>query len=159
LQGKTHEQAAQELGWPLGTVKGRLARARDLLRQRLVRRGVTLSTGAALGQVPADLLGHTVRAAVCFARGPLPPGAVSAQTLALAKGALSTMTSTKLPSLLVALLLAALLVASSLVIGTPPARREVSAPAALAPAPAESSPRAEPLPPGAAARMGSPRFR
>ena len=30
LQGQTHEEAARQLKWPLGTVKGRLARARDL---------------------------------------------------------------------------------------------------------------------------------
>jgi RNA polymerase sigma factor (sigma-70 family) len=37
LEGLTHEQAAQRLGWPLGTVRGRLARARDRLRSRLTR--------------------------------------------------------------------------------------------------------------------------
>ena len=40
LEGQTHEQAAEQLKWPIGTVKGRLARARDLLRSRLVRRGL-----------------------------------------------------------------------------------------------------------------------
>src|SRR5262249_3614880 len=72
-----------------GTVKGRLARARDLLRARLTRRGLALSTGlvaAALGQntapaaVPVLLGDATVRAAMRLAagRGPAPapaPGA------------------------------------------------------------------------------------
>ena len=31
LEGRTHEEAARQLQWPLGTVKGRLARARSLL--------------------------------------------------------------------------------------------------------------------------------
>ena len=42
LEGLTHDQAAARLGWPVGTVRSRLARARDQLRARLVRRGVTV---------------------------------------------------------------------------------------------------------------------
>jgi len=47
FEGMTHEEAAARLGCPLGTVKGRLTRARDLLHRRLTRRGVALS-GVAL---------------------------------------------------------------------------------------------------------------
>src|SRR5437868_5260958 len=43
LEGLTHEEAARRLGWPLGSVKGRLARAREQLRDRLVRRGLALA--------------------------------------------------------------------------------------------------------------------
>ncbi|MDR3637749.1 MAG: sigma-70 family RNA polymerase sigma factor, partial [Isosphaeraceae bacterium] len=39
LGGLTHEQAAERLGWPVGTVKSRQARARGRLRARLARRG------------------------------------------------------------------------------------------------------------------------
>src|SRR5262245_9256097 len=43
LDGQSREEAAKLLGWSAGAVKGRLERGRQALRQRLVRRGVTLS--------------------------------------------------------------------------------------------------------------------
>ena len=39
MEGKSNEQVARLLQCPVGTVKGRLSRARDLLRVRLSRRG------------------------------------------------------------------------------------------------------------------------
>jgi RNA polymerase sigma factor (sigma-70 family) len=39
MEGKSNEQVARLLRWPVGTVKGQLSRARDLLRTRLSRRG------------------------------------------------------------------------------------------------------------------------
>jgi RNA polymerase sigma factor (sigma-70 family) len=40
LNGKTNEEAAEQLRCPVGTIKGRLWRARQTLRERLARRGV-----------------------------------------------------------------------------------------------------------------------
>jgi len=37
-EGKTNKQAARVLGWPTGSISGRLAWARELLRIRLVSR-------------------------------------------------------------------------------------------------------------------------
>jgi RNA polymerase sigma factor (sigma-70 family) len=48
LEAMTHEQAARQLGCPVGTVRSRLARARDRLRGRIARRGLVNST-AVLG--------------------------------------------------------------------------------------------------------------
>jgi RNA polymerase sigma factor (sigma-70 family) len=42
LEELTNVEAAGLLGWPVGTVKGRLARGRALLRARLTRRGLAL---------------------------------------------------------------------------------------------------------------------
>ncbi len=68
LEGRTHEQAARDLGCAVGTVKSRLARGRKRLRGRLVRRGVapaaTLAAasagGAARAAVPTGLAESTV---------------------------------------------------------------------------------------------------
>jgi RNA polymerase sigma factor (sigma-70 family) len=46
LQGKTQDEAAQVMGLPKGTLKGRLERGRALLRKRLDRRG--LAAGSVL---------------------------------------------------------------------------------------------------------------
>jgi RNA polymerase sigma factor (sigma-70 family) len=47
LQGMTYEQAAHELRWTVPTLRCRLARARERLRARLTRRGLT-GAGASL---------------------------------------------------------------------------------------------------------------
>jgi polysaccharide export outer membrane protein len=56
-QGLTQEQAAAQLGCPLGTVRSRLARARGILHRRLVRRGLAplaAIVAAALGESSAS---------------------------------------------------------------------------------------------------------
>jgi RNA polymerase sigma factor (sigma-70 family) len=48
FEGLTHDQAAETLHWPVGTVRGYLARARASLRGRLIRRGVAPAAAAKL---------------------------------------------------------------------------------------------------------------
>ena len=59
LEGKTHAQAASELKWGEATVRRRLAGAHNLLRSRLARRGVGLSTAGL-----AAILGQAAKAGV-----------------------------------------------------------------------------------------------
>jgi hypothetical protein len=105
LEGATRDEAAQQLGWSLGTLKRRLEQGRELLRERLARRGLTLSAALAAGllaqnagqgAVPAPLVDTTVRAALLFAAG---KGAaaemVSAGALALLQGVTRAMFWTK----------------------------------------------------------------
>jgi len=40
LEGKSNQEAAAQLQCPVGTIKGRLSRARQTLRERLTRRGL-----------------------------------------------------------------------------------------------------------------------
>ncbi len=49
LSGMSREEAATNLGWSPGAVKGRLERARKMLANRLVQRGITLSVGLLAG--------------------------------------------------------------------------------------------------------------
>ncbi|MGC8642033.1 MAG: RNA polymerase sigma factor [Isosphaeraceae bacterium] len=99
LEGQTHEEAARQLDWPLGTVKGRLARARAQLESRLARRG--LACGTALAALAAGtrsqaafsgpLVAATCRAAVRLGTGKLTAHIVSASIVRLAQGVLTTM--------------------------------------------------------------------
>jgi hypothetical protein len=105
LEGKTHDEAACELRWPVGTVKGHLARGREMLRRRLSRRGLSFWSGltAALflekatgATVSAALFDSTAAAAVGCTPGAADTGVVSASVVALAEGGTRTMFVTKL---------------------------------------------------------------
>jgi RNA polymerase sigma factor (sigma-70 family) len=103
LQGKTNEEAAQELGCPKGTILSRLATARERLRVRLGRRGVTLSATmllallserASAAVLPASVAAGTTNLALSLATG-APPAASAAVTL-LMEGVLRAMWIKKL---------------------------------------------------------------
>ncbi|WP_165222279.1 RNA polymerase sigma factor [Aquisphaera insulae] len=106
LEGITHAEAARRLGWPLGSVKGRLSRARSLLQSRLTRRGVAVGTTAgalaAGGYVEASIPAFVVQSTcnsllrsgsgAAFALSRVLPQSVSR----LAEGVLHTMVVSRL---------------------------------------------------------------
>ncbi|OWK43221.1 sigma-70 family RNA polymerase sigma factor [Fimbriiglobus ruber] len=99
LQGMTYQQAARLLGCPLGTLSGWVTRGKDLLRARLVRRGITLSAAgwsAYLAEVAAGAadtvasVAGVTRAALGFAcQESVTP---SARAISIANGVLRMMT-------------------------------------------------------------------
>ena len=124
LQGQTHDQTADQLGCPVGTVRRRLAWARDRLRVRLTRRGAApsvlpaglLGSGpswdptAATVSVPVALAEATVHGAQLAESGQAAlAGIVSAEAVALMRGVLQSMMTTKLTLLSTTVLTAGLI--------------------------------------------------
>lgn len=124
LDGQTQEAAAQRLKCPVGTVKGRLWRARRLLRDRLERRGIALSAGllvtslrdVARAHVPESLIAQTAAAALSW--GHAAKGAAASTTaLLLAERVASTMFGPTLKLAATSIVALGLVTASAAVLG------------------------------------------
>ncbi len=113
LEGLTHEQAAERLRCPVGTVRSRLTTARERLRGRLERRGFASSVGvmpsvlaaaASAGPIPAALVESAVRIGFRSGTGASVGGMVPASVVALAERGLKTMWYSRLTVLSLVLL-------------------------------------------------------
>jgi RNA polymerase sigma factor (sigma-70 family) len=121
LEGKTIREAVQQLGWPQGTVAGRLVRGRKLLAKRLLQRGMVLSSGllagvlsenAASASVPPSLANATVKAAVATAAGQTAATRmILADVATLTEGVLKAMFIAKMKGVLAVMLVVALALA------------------------------------------------
>lgn len=109
VEGKSLDAAARQLGWSVGSVKGRLERGRAALRRRLLLRRVPyalavglLASGPAsasasplaVASVPPSLIASTAQAGLQWASGRSALGYVSQQALNLAQGKVSIMSLT-----------------------------------------------------------------
>jgi RNA polymerase sigma factor (sigma-70 family) len=102
LEGHTHAEAAKVLGWPVGTVSGRLSRGRDRLRTRLERRGVVpVNVAAVLVGTTRESPATLVRAAVTAATG-----GASAAVASLAEGVIMAIRIARLKVLAAVVLVA-----------------------------------------------------
>jgi RNA polymerase sigma factor (sigma-70 family) len=140
VEGKTNEEAGRLLRLPVGTVKSRLARARETLRRRLTRRGITL-TGAALAavlaekaaaNVPTLLVAATLETTLSLASGAA--ATASGPAVALAEGVLKAMFVTKLKIATAILVTAGVLALGAGVLSRPVLAQRTGAPPAPAPA-------------------------
>jgi HlyD family secretion protein len=108
-QSLTNEQAAAQLGCPLGTVHSRLRRARKLLHRRLTRRGLapiagvvatalegSSASGSTLAAVPQALMRETIQAASAAASGQALNYVVSSATASLVQRVLWSMAMIKI---------------------------------------------------------------
>jgi RNA polymerase sigma factor (sigma-70 family) len=111
LEGLTLETAAGQLGCPVGTLGVRLMRAREKLKARLTRRGVSRADGllvagpaAGTGSVvlPGALVHSTVGAAVRITSGDMVPAAASQLTY----GVLRSMAMVRLAQVFAGILVA-----------------------------------------------------
>jgi len=118
FEGLSTQATARRLGCARGTVLSRLSRARERLRSRLERRGVSLDTvwpvGAAAdrlarnGTVPAQLVHNTIRAASSMALGGAAiESVVPAAVAALARGVARTLAFSRLRTAACLIILAA----------------------------------------------------
>jgi RNA polymerase sigma factor (sigma-70 family) len=142
IEGLSREETARRLGWPAGSVKGRLERGRELLRRRLAARGLTVPALLAGGLLaaPAEALPPALVRSIAAAAlaTPVSGGAVRALAILLTVTALGVGAGT------------------ALLPGGKPEPKDVPPVAAAAPGRTALD---DLLPGGATRRYGSPRYR
>ncbi len=104
LEGMTHDEAAGQLAWPVGTVRSRLAGGRDRLRSRLARRGFDPSTSLVPPSWPLAIVSRPLQASTLRLALAATSKTVATSTAALmAQGVLTSMFLAKIQTTLAAI--------------------------------------------------------
>ncbi len=138
LQGKTHDEAAAELGWTVAVFRGRLERARNKLRDRLTCHGVGFGAAPFMGllldgraDMPVRFAVRTAQAAVATVQEAVARGLISSTAAHLAKEVIQGMSFTFLKLAVALILTAALAVGGWLAVyqasAAPPAEPKAEA--------------------------------
>ena len=116
LEGLTHDEAAGQLSWPVGTVRSRLAGGRDRLRSRLARRGYAPGALAVVfpSTLPTVAVSHFLQAATVRLVFASSSTTAATSAVLLAQGVLTSMFLTKVQTVA----LATVAVAATLAAGT-----------------------------------------
>jgi RNA polymerase sigma factor (sigma-70 family) len=108
LEGESLQEAARRLGCPVGTVASRLARARQMLRRNLARRGLGVAALLAPGVATAAVPSRLAMLTTCAATGAIP---IAKPVLALTQGVIRAMFLAKVKFAVAAVVAAGVLVA------------------------------------------------
>jgi RNA polymerase sigma factor (sigma-70 family) len=105
LEGMTNDEAAQQLNCPRGTIAIRLARARDRLRVRLIRRGLALSAAMLAAMLADNAMSATVPPSLSIQTSKaILAGAAPASITAFAEEVLRAMFMSKIKTVVVVVL-------------------------------------------------------
>jgi RNA polymerase sigma factor (sigma-70 family) len=167
LEGRTRKAVAAQLGWPEGTVAGRLVRGRAMLARRLLRLGVAPSLvglGAVIGEqtataAPRRLSEATLRACLSLRGGSSAVGLIPMKVSALAESVAPSLSPFKWKSATTAIIVLSMLsfvpfVGTDQAQACNPRRRTVAAnmivccppPFDVVPSPSEPRPSGQPKP-------------
>jgi RNA polymerase sigma factor (sigma-70 family) len=155
LEGRSQDEAASVLGWTPGSVKGRLERGRQRLKDRLAQRGLTfaIAAGVSLLVVRPALAAGLRQAALEAVRA---GGSVSPTVAELANGATKPLFTAGWKTILVAATIGLVGVGVGLAsFCRSPEQTAEAAAAEDQPATPPADRAADPLPEGAVARLGS----
>jgi RNA polymerase sigma factor (sigma-70 family) len=131
FEGLTVEDAARSMQCPLGTIKSRLRKGRELLRARLNRRGLSASallflmfsmTEEVSAEIPRSLLDSTVKASFAGVGGSNLSWKVAAMVLAEEGRKFSFRFTTSLSLFIALLVMTTLLIATRTVLGRIPSK-------------------------------------